>query len=652
MPKENNKMQVDIDTLKKQNVNDLLSIKEIYSKLEEIGEKITKIKYIDNTLVKKIKKEYENLNKIILDENIQVQLDNKIDDFNLKLTHDIETINSYNSQLTNDIETINSQLNSNVSNIINYNIKNYGASEELDDNANIINTLISQISTEKGGGNILIPKGTFKTSQILLKDNVNIIGTGEESILKNKYINTNWKHVINIQNSKNNVVQNIQIDGNYSGEYSDNLQQSHCISIDRSENVVINNCLLKNSSGDGIWIADSSSKTKIPKNIEINNCKFKDNKRQNIALVHGEFIKITGCQGNGQLDVEVEPHTSITNNIFIQNNIFNRCSLMNLTSNKAFLVCDSNIFNSVLLWQISEFKFINNIVNGRLRTYCIQDCIIQSNTFKSLDLTGTDNKKNINIIISGNKIINVDDKISASDSLSSKKACVVFWGCSNVSFTNNEIKTNDTYNAIDLTTNNDCININGNTLTSLNSEIVEIDTCGINITTNGNTDITIKLNNITNFNKGIYSSGATKVQNLNIIDNNIYSYSNPLALAMINNLNIKNNIFTSIAKNTLLYCDNSFVVGNKIIISATSSVFDIFNSNTVEISKNDYSCVDTANITIYNSSSIYLNEDFKNISLAASGTTSFLSHSKYYNNKSNSIIGKIYINDAWSNLTI
>ena len=74
MPKENNKMQVDIDTLKKQNVNDLLSIKEIYSKLEELGEKITQFKYIDNTLVKKLKKEYENLKKIILDENIQIEL--------------------------------------------------------------------------------------------------------------------------------------------------------------------------------------------------------------------------------------------------------------------------------------------------------------------------------------------------------------------------------------------------------------------------------------------------------------------------------------------------------------------------------------------------------------------------------------------------
>ena len=62
MSKENNKMQVDIDTLKKQNVNDLLSIKELYKRIEELGEKITQIKYIDNTLVKKLKKEFDILN--------------------------------------------------------------------------------------------------------------------------------------------------------------------------------------------------------------------------------------------------------------------------------------------------------------------------------------------------------------------------------------------------------------------------------------------------------------------------------------------------------------------------------------------------------------------------------------------------------------
>ena len=102
MPKENNKIQVDIDTLKKQNVNDLLSIKELYSKLEELGEKTSQIKYIDNTLVKKIKKEFEKLKKTILDENVQ-----------LKLTNDIKTINSQldSKAKQSDLKTLESRMN-------------------------------------------------------------------------------------------------------------------------------------------------------------------------------------------------------------------------------------------------------------------------------------------------------------------------------------------------------------------------------------------------------------------------------------------------------------------------------------------------------------------------------------------------------------
>ena len=87
MSKENNKMQVDIDTLKKQNVNDLLSIKELYSKLEELGEKITQIKYIDNTIVKKLKKEYENFKKLILDENLQLEFKTLLNEINSQLDY-------------------------------------------------------------------------------------------------------------------------------------------------------------------------------------------------------------------------------------------------------------------------------------------------------------------------------------------------------------------------------------------------------------------------------------------------------------------------------------------------------------------------------------------------------------------------------------
>ena len=90
MSNENNNFQIDIDNLFKQNVNDLSSIKELYRKLKEVEEKISQIKYIDSNLANKLKKDYESLKRIILDENIQ-------------------------AKLTNDIETINSQLDTKVS---------------------------------------------------------------------------------------------------------------------------------------------------------------------------------------------------------------------------------------------------------------------------------------------------------------------------------------------------------------------------------------------------------------------------------------------------------------------------------------------------------------------------------------------------------
>ena len=95
MPKENNKMQVDIDTLKKQNVNDLLSIKELYKRIEELGEKIRQIKYIDNALVNKLKKEYERLKEINFDVDLQI-----------KLTNDIESINSQINNTDNKLTTL------------------------------------------------------------------------------------------------------------------------------------------------------------------------------------------------------------------------------------------------------------------------------------------------------------------------------------------------------------------------------------------------------------------------------------------------------------------------------------------------------------------------------------------------------------------
>ena len=73
MSNENNKMQVDIENLFKQNEIDLCSIKELYRKLKELEEKISQIEYIDSTLVDKLKKDYEKFKSEILNENIQAK---------------------------------------------------------------------------------------------------------------------------------------------------------------------------------------------------------------------------------------------------------------------------------------------------------------------------------------------------------------------------------------------------------------------------------------------------------------------------------------------------------------------------------------------------------------------------------------------------
>ena len=61
-----NKHEVDIDNLKKQNENDLVSIKELYKKIEKLENKIDQINYINTKLVDKLKKDYEEFKNEIL----------------------------------------------------------------------------------------------------------------------------------------------------------------------------------------------------------------------------------------------------------------------------------------------------------------------------------------------------------------------------------------------------------------------------------------------------------------------------------------------------------------------------------------------------------------------------------------------------------
>ena len=65
MPYDINSQQVDIENLFKQNELDLCSIKELYRKIEEMEKEISQIKYINEVLNDKLRKEIESLKDLI-----------------------------------------------------------------------------------------------------------------------------------------------------------------------------------------------------------------------------------------------------------------------------------------------------------------------------------------------------------------------------------------------------------------------------------------------------------------------------------------------------------------------------------------------------------------------------------------------------------
>ena len=75
-----NKVQQNIKELQDQNAIDFQNYELLTQKIEKIKDSIKLTDNHLNLLMKKIKGDYERLRKIIIDENVQVQLSNKIEE--------------------------------------------------------------------------------------------------------------------------------------------------------------------------------------------------------------------------------------------------------------------------------------------------------------------------------------------------------------------------------------------------------------------------------------------------------------------------------------------------------------------------------------------------------------------------------------------
>ena len=436
MSNENNKFQIDIENLFKQNVNDLSAIKELYRKLKELEEKITQIKYIDSTLANKLKKEYEKLKKIILDENVQAKLANEIETINTKLTNDIETINikltddieTINEKLTDDIETINSQLGTTVNKIKNLsiiNVKDYGAigggveTSEIDQKAfedaiKHLKTITSSGDDQTGLCELFIPHGRYYVGGLEIPCGVKIRGVGMWNTMLFHNKDSYLIKIIGDATQPSTIITDLNIRDGYhpNADYS--------LRFESRTAVVVKNC----------WFGANKS-----------------------VIFEGTFDSmITNCI----FDLAVNGIKILnTGNIIVSNNIFwgvqtetltiNNSKNISISSNQ-FINCDkdniivNNVKDIILANNIFESHDNTNNAGHNIKINSSTNFIVNSNIMKECRCNGIyiDSDSKFGKII--NNIINFNENNSASG--------IMLLDCSNIDVVNNNIHNAFSYDLV------------------------------------------------------------------------------------------------------------------------------------------------------------------------------------------------------------
>lgn len=99
-----NRIKQNIEQLQDQNAIDFQQWKILGKEIEKLEGKIKTSDCNLNLLIKKIKADYESLRRIIIDENVQVQLNNKIDGVETELNNKIDGVNSQLETKANNID--------------------------------------------------------------------------------------------------------------------------------------------------------------------------------------------------------------------------------------------------------------------------------------------------------------------------------------------------------------------------------------------------------------------------------------------------------------------------------------------------------------------------------------------------------------------
>ncbi|MFJ5621683.1 right-handed parallel beta-helix repeat-containing protein [Peribacillus loiseleuriae] len=214
-------------------------------------------------------------------------------------------------------------MNNNVS------VKKFDAipNDKLDDTMSIQNA-IDYVATS-GGGTVLFPEGVYiidAVKSIVIRDNI-VLKFDKGTILKALPNDKSSYEIVRIHGVKNvSMIGNVVIEGEKEVHTGDKGEWGFGISIRGSENIYLENIVVKNCWGDGIYIG-STQKNFFNKDITIKHPILENNRRQgisvtsviNLKLINPKITNTKGTSPESGIDLEPNEPTERLENVEIIN---------------------------------------------------------------------------------------------------------------------------------------------------------------------------------------------------------------------------------------------------------------------------------------------------------------------------------------------
>lgn len=291
-----NKHEIEIIDLKNQNIQDFEKDKLQAKQIEKLQNELINLKSRQQLTIKKFENDYKKLRRVIIDENVSITLDNKIENNKKEINKKVnsETFNSKISEIDLKIEKNKTEINNKVNKI----------DEQLDNIAKVSNgdTINSLLEISK---RVILPKGVYNID-ITMPKGTTLIGDGEDTWIQGNLIVDSNCTVENLKvgivgksctlsnNTTNANFNNVTFTGGVNSS-----QGSFWINEKKVSDIKFTNCKFVNGEYNGVTLVDKGTEAAHIDSIIFDKCYFKDNKRMNIeCLVRKGNNDITGGYKN------------------------------------------------------------------------------------------------------------------------------------------------------------------------------------------------------------------------------------------------------------------------------------------------------------------------------------------------------------------